>query len=705
MKLEINYDEMGNRLVKIAEIQVPFRYRRDMGNIEELARSIEKWGLLHPILITPDGVLVCGERRLRACRDYLHWSEIPVQIIELQSFLEAQIDENRCRKDYTISERRAIVDALRGYTHGGDRRSASARGQEDEKLTLEEAARRVGLGGKDGYYRARVVEEKGIPQLREKVDRDDILLTVAAEIAKMDPQHQQELLEQGLPQSMRDVKSFRRQRKSKQQVAAQDNGNPATRNWQVVEAPDVVPCDLLFFTYPAADFEGIARETILAWSTCGACFIVIVGPSELLWDARARLDTVLDGYHYHQMAVWHSPKWSRFRDQSRLRASWQAILIYRRNGTEPQIRDEGWMADLTDHDCVPAPKDDLGVMPLAVFRWLINALSKQDQTVVSLCPGSTANCGVAAVQLGRRFHGVEPDKREQRRAEGRLGAFGGVPCPKLPIRPLPLNTVIHGNCMDLISSLEDDLVALALLSPPYGEQRAGLYAGVADTLFPELMLRWMSALWDKLKSDGSVCVVIRPDHKNGQPKDYVLRTRLALRAFGWNECEELIWYKPDGGAGMGSNTRPRRVYESILWFSKSPDPYVDLKACGTSSTGKFQPWHDPTQKSRGQLRPSPVVYPEGQIARISDVIHIPTALTPRGVDHPAMYPVELAEYLIRSFCRPGGLVLDPFAGSGNTLIAAKRLGHPFIGFDIAEKYCEMARQRLEKLAIPQSSVG
>ena len=59
-----------------------------------------------------------------------------------------------------------------------------------------------------------------------------------------------------------------------------------------------------------------------------------------------------------------------------------------------------------------------------------------------------------------------------------------------------------------------------------------------------------------------------------------------------------------------------------------------------------------------------------------------------------MFPVELAEFLIRHFCRTAGTVWDGFTGSGNSLLAAARLGHPFYGCDITPKYVELAQKRL-----------
>jgi site-specific DNA-methyltransferase (adenine-specific) len=80
--------------------------------------------------------------------------------------------------------------------------------------------------------------------------------------------------------------------------------------------------------------------------------------------------------------------------------------------------------------------------------------------------------------------------------------------------------------------------------------------------------------------------------------------------------------------------------------------------------------------------------------KIADVIRVPVVKIEKGVLHPAMFPTELGTILIRTFCPKGGTVLDPFAGSGTTLLAASDLGRDYYGFDISDEYCEMARQRL-----------
>jgi len=109
--------------------------------------------------------------------------------------------------------------------------------------------------------------------------------------------------------------------------------------------------------------------------------------------------------------------------------------------------------------------------------------------------------------------------------------------------------LLHGDCLDLIPTLDDGSVSLVVTSPPYAEQRAGHYAGIPEEDYPDFTVNWMTALAPKMTPDGSVLIVIRPHLRDGVISDYVLRTRLALRESGWHECEEL---------SSGTSPTPRR---------------------------------------------------------------------------------------------------------------------------------------------------
>ena len=69
----------------------------------------------------------------------------------------------------------------------------------------------------------------------------------------------------------------------------------------------------------------------------------------------------------------------------------------------------------------------------------------------------------------------------------------------------------------------------------------------------------------------------------------------------------------------------------------------------------------------------------------------------RRIGHPAPFPLELAKRVISLYSYAGDAVLDPFAGSGTTLVAAKEMGRTYVGYEIEPKYCEIARERLENI--------
>jgi N6-adenosine-specific RNA methylase IME4 len=95
----------------IAAIRVGTRHRRDMGDISTLADSIAELGLLHPIVVTPDGTLIAGQRRIEACRA-LGRSEIPVRVLDLARVVAGEYSENVFRKAFSPSEMADIADAL-----------------------------------------------------------------------------------------------------------------------------------------------------------------------------------------------------------------------------------------------------------------------------------------------------------------------------------------------------------------------------------------------------------------------------------------------------------------------------------------------------------------------------------------------------------------------------------------------------------------
>jgi ParB family transcriptional regulator, chromosome partitioning protein len=92
----------------INKIRVRNRHRKNLGDISSLAASIKDIGLLHPIVVRPDGRLIAGERRLKACK-HLRWKSVPVTFVDLKDVVRGEFAENAHRKDFLPSE----IDAIR----------------------------------------------------------------------------------------------------------------------------------------------------------------------------------------------------------------------------------------------------------------------------------------------------------------------------------------------------------------------------------------------------------------------------------------------------------------------------------------------------------------------------------------------------------------------------------------------------------------
>ncbi len=189
------------------QIRVGERHRKDMGELEVLAASIATVGLLHPPVITKDGWLICGERRLVAMRDILGWKTVPVIVLEVTSIVEGEYAENEIRKDFTTSERVAIGKAIE--TEIGKRQGQRTDKELPPDLaevapgveTREAAARRAGFGGHSTYEQAKKVVEKAVDEVVAQMDAGDLSISAAAVIAEQPPEAQREIVQ--MPTALR----------------------------------------------------------------------------------------------------------------------------------------------------------------------------------------------------------------------------------------------------------------------------------------------------------------------------------------------------------------------------------------------------------------------------------------------------------------------------------------------------------------------
>jgi ParB-like chromosome segregation protein Spo0J len=202
---------MRAKAISVDEIVVGDRHRKDMGDLQRLAVSIETEGLLQPIGVTPDNELVFGERRLRAVKDILGWDRIDCVVVNVSSIAAGEYAENEIRKDFTVSERVAIAQAVAANIGNRQGKRTDLHHDEDEKegqadddeeglqenfpevepgqQTRDVATERSGFGNPRTYQQAAKVVDKGAPELVEAMDAG-LAPSIAAKVAELPKREQ-----------------------------------------------------------------------------------------------------------------------------------------------------------------------------------------------------------------------------------------------------------------------------------------------------------------------------------------------------------------------------------------------------------------------------------------------------------------------------------------------------------------------------------
>jgi hypothetical protein len=204
-------DSLILREVACDSVRVIDRHRREMGDLEGLAVSIATEGLLQPIGITEDNLLVFGERRLLAVRDILKLATIAARVVHVSSIVAGEYAENEIRKDFTSSERVAIGKALEARY--GERRGQSNRQNFAElkgQRTDELAAEKAGFGNRTTYEQAKKVVETAVDEVVAQMDSEQIAVSAAAAIADEPPERQREIAAMPPTEQREAVRKLRR---------------------------------------------------------------------------------------------------------------------------------------------------------------------------------------------------------------------------------------------------------------------------------------------------------------------------------------------------------------------------------------------------------------------------------------------------------------------------------------------------------------
>lgn len=247
-----------------------------------------------------------------------------------------------------------------------------------------------------------------------------------------------------------------------------------------------------------------------------------------------------------------------------------------------------------------------------------------------------------------------------------------------------LGKIIRQDLFEVLELLPEGFADLLVIDPPYNLSKdfAGLkFKASSDDRYQDYVRSWLPQVLRCLKPDGSVYVCC--DWKSSSAIFQVLGEHAVIK-------NRITWQREKG---RGAKTNWKNAMEDI-WFAVRDDRhyYFNVEAVKQKrrvlapyrENGKPKDWEETENGNFRLTHPS----------NFWDDISIPYWSMPENTDHPTQKPEKLVAKLILASCPEGGVVFDPFLGSGTTAVVAKKLGRQFCGVEISEEYALLAAKRL-----------
>lgn len=307
-----------------------------------------------------------------------------------------------------------------------------------------------------------------------------------------------------------------------------------------------------------------------------------------------------------------------------------------------------------------------------------------------------------------------------------------------------MSKLLCGDAAECLKTLPNESVNMCVTSPPYyGLRDYGEDGQIGIEQSPQLYIERLVSVFDEvyrvLKKDGTlwlnvgdsyagsgkgpISLAVKGKNKNLynknsriyevpkewaniKPKDLIgvpWMLAFALRDRGWYLRSDIIWFKKNC-MPESAKDRPANTYEHIFLLSKSRRYYFDYKAIQEPlkevSANRYKRGRSADAKYVGQQGIMEVRKDfsdfDQQFRRKRNVWEVSTN-TYKMNEHFAMFPERLIEPCVLAGSAVGGVVLDPFFGSGTTGAVAKRLGREYIGIDLNARYLEKAKQRIDRV--------
>lgn len=247
------------------------------------------------------------------------------------------------------------------------------------------------------------------------------------------------------------------------------------------------------------------------------------------------------------------------------------------------------------------------------------------------------------------------------------------------------SAVFHGDSFDLLEAVPRASIDLCVTSPPYNIGKE-YEAVMALDSYIEWSGRWIEKVHRASCASGSFWLnlgyISIPGQAKAIPLPYLLWNKIPFYLM-----QEVVW---NYGAGVSAKHSFSPRNEKFLWYVKDPQSYTFNLDDVRDPDVKY-----PNQMKNGKLRCNPL----GK--NPTDVWAIPKVTSGKGrasaerTSHPAQFPVAVIDRVIRASSNEDDIILDPFLGSGSSIVSASKSNRLSIGIEIRKDYAEIARDRIK----------
>lgn len=267
----------------------------------------------------------------------------------------------------------------------------------------------------------------------------------------------------------------------------------------------------------------------------------------------------------------------------------------------------------------------------------------------------------------------------------------------IPKERMTRNDILYnGDSEEVLKGLPDECIDLVITSPPYDDLRK--YNGIGAMWNRDKFQSIADQLVRVLKPGGVIVWNVYDKTEKGTKSGTSLEQCLYFRDKGLNINDYMIWRKTNP-LPVVKQPRYNPCFEFMFVLSKGKPKTFNPIQIPTKSGGKH---YKSTAKNMGGENGRRMLdYHVNSYMTDYNVWNMPVApnkevyhIDGHEVKHPAVFPLQLPVRHVLTWSNPGDTVLDPFAGSGTTMVASKMHGRPCIGIELDKTYCEIIKQRL-----------